>query len=61
MNYGIRFITIHGIGKENVQNIRDVLPDIESNYPILRKAIIEKNYIITAKYWFDKVPNQKKH
>jgi hypothetical protein len=54
LKYGIRFITIHGIGRENVENVRDVLLDIEVNYHVLRKSIVEKNYIITAKYWFDK-------
>lgn len=54
LKYGINFITIHGIGKESVESISDILVDIEVNYPILRKSIEVKNNIITAKYWFDK-------
>jgi hypothetical protein len=54
LKYGIHNITIHGIGKENVNNIKDILIDIEINYPVLRKSIVERNYIISAKFWFDK-------
>ena len=54
LKYGINFITIHGIGQENVENIKDILMDIEVNYPISTKNIEEKNNIITAKFWFNK-------
>lgn len=54
LKYGKNFVTIHGIGKENVNNIKDILLDVEVNYHILRKSIVEKNYIITVKFWFDK-------
>lgn len=54
VKYGVNFVTIHGIGRENVESIKDILGDIEINYPVIRKKLEEKNNIITAKYWFDK-------
>lgn len=54
LKYGVNFVTIHGIGGECIENIKDILSDIEINYPVIKRKIDENNFIITAKIWFDK-------
>lgn len=54
LKYGIYFITIHGIGRECVDSIKEIFADIEVNYPVMKKKVDENNFIITAKFWFDK-------
>jgi hypothetical protein len=54
LKYGVHYVTIHGIGKENVAHVKEILIDVEVNYPILKKKIDEDAYYITVKYWFDK-------
>jgi len=54
MRYGVYFLTIHGIGRECVDTIRGIIPDIESDYEVIHRDISEKNFIIRAKFWFKK-------
>jgi len=54
MRYGVYFITIHGIGKETVDTIKEIVPSIEDEYEIADKSFSEKYYIIKVKFWFTK-------
>ncbi len=54
LKYGVNYVTIHGLGKENVEHVKEILMDVEVNYSILRKEIEETGFWIKVKYWFDK-------
>lgn len=46
--YGIKFINLHGIGKDNIQKIKKIIDSLEEKYSI-EKSITEENKIIFAK------------
>ena len=49
LNYGIRWIKIHGIGAINVGRIRSAIQTVESKYPSLQKSITEENNRISVR------------
>lgn len=49
LNYGIKNVTIHGIGKNNMTKIREAISGIEDEHPNIKKDIEEKGNIILAK------------
>lgn len=52
LNYGVKFVSIHGIGKKNVEKIKEVLPYLSIDHDNLRKIVEEMNTIINVKLWF---------
>jgi len=53
LNYGIKKpVSIHGIGKSNIEMIKRIIPDIEDKYPHIKKSIQERAGIILVKFWF---------
>lgn len=53
LRYGIKFVNIHGIGKDNVKKIRGVISEIEVKYPKITKSIEKEKNIIFVKLRFD--------
>lgn len=52
MKYGIRNVTIHGMGRSNVAKIREAILNLEEETPILKKEIDETGNIILVKLSF---------
>jgi hypothetical protein len=46
--YGIKFINLHGIGKDNIKKIKKIIDSLEEKYSI-EKSIAEENKTIFAK------------
>ncbi len=53
LRYGIKFVNIHAIGKENVKKIRRVISELENKYPNIDKKIEEDRSVIFAKLRFE--------
>ena len=49
VNYGIRFVTIHGIGTNNVEKIIDVITDLGKKNPNIKKQVDINGNIIFAR------------
>ena len=58
LKYGIKTVTIHGIGKDNVMNIRHAISDIEETNSNIKKTIEERGNIILARLWFAVTKNK---
>ncbi|MEE8403261.1 MAG: hypothetical protein V3R93_05875 [Candidatus Hydrothermarchaeaceae archaeon] len=52
LKYGVKFVNIHGIGKGNVEKIREALSYIEGIYSNINKTLEEKENIIFVKLRF---------
>ena len=52
LNYGVKFVNIHGIGKRNVKIIRAIIEEIEGSQKIT-KSIKEENKIIFVRLGFE--------
>ena len=53
LNYGVKKVDIHGIGRNNSMKIRDAIEDIEIVYPEMHKKIEEEGRIIFANLSFE--------
>ena len=53
LEYGIKFVTIHGIGKENKKKIRETIAELESEHTFLRQSIEEEGSAIMARIRFE--------
>lgn len=54
IEYGHRFFNIHGIGRANIDKIREIVQKLEQNIPGLHKSIQEEDNIILVKMEFRK-------
>lgn len=52
LRYGVNFVSIHGIGKWNVEKIKEAIGDILLEHPTSKKNITESDNIINARLWF---------
>ena len=52
LRYGVNFVSIHGIGKGNVEKIKEAITNILLEHPTLKKNITESDNIINARLWF---------
>lgn len=50
--YGIRFLAIHGIGKQNVEKIRKIVDELEKQNPDLKPKIAQEENIIQVTIYF---------
>lgn len=49
LEYGIKFVTIHGIGKENKKKIKETIAELESEHSFLRRSVEEEGSAIIAR------------
>ncbi len=52
LKYGVNFVNIHGIGKQNVEKIQNVISNLIIEHTSLKKSVQESESIINAKLWF---------
>jgi hypothetical protein len=52
LRYGVNYVSIHGIGKWNVEKIKEAITDILLEHPTSKKNITESDNIINARLWF---------
>ena len=50
--YGIKFLAIHGIGKQNVEKIRKIVYELEEQNPDLKPKIAQEENIIQVTIYF---------
>ena len=52
LRYGVNFVSIHGIGKQNVDKIKEIITNLTEEHPSFTKSIEESGNIINVKVWF---------
>ncbi len=50
--YGIKFLAIHGIGKDNIAKIRNIIEELEMAMPDLKPKIAQDDNIMQVTIYF---------
>ena len=50
--YGIKSVSIHGIGASNVEMIKEVIFELGSENPFIKKLVSERKNVISITIWF---------